>query len=111
MTVYTAKKAKQISGVSNIQNEISTNGPVQAAFNVYQDFFNYKSGVYKHVSGGLAGGHAIKIVGWGQSGSEPYWIVANSWGTSWGIDGFFWILRGHDECVIEYVVWGGLAAN
>ena len=67
-----------------------------------------KSGVYRHVSGSLAGGHAIKIVGWGVTSdghNTPYWIVANSWGVDWGLDGFFWILRGKDECGIEDNVW------
>ncbi|KAG2378426.1 hypothetical protein C9374_008313, partial [Naegleria lovaniensis] len=69
----------------------------------------YKSGVYHHVSGGLVGGHAIKIVGWGvdSESRKPYWICANSWGPSWGIDGFFWILRGVEECGIGRDVWTG----
>lgn len=61
------------------------NGPMEAGFEVYHDFFNYKSGVYHHVSGDLAGGHAIKILGWGQdSDGTDFWICANSWGSSWG---------------------------
>lgn len=39
-------------------------GGVSSGFDVYQDFMNYKSGVYKHVSGSLLGGHAVKIVGY-----------------------------------------------
>ena len=31
------------------------------------------SGVYKHVSGGVEGGHAIRIVGWGVDGGVKYW--------------------------------------
>lgn len=51
---------------------------------------NYKSGVYKHTTGGYLGGHAVKIVGWGETDDNvPYWIVANSWNTSWGLDGYF----------------------
>ena len=86
-------------------------GPVQGAFNVYRDFFSYKSGVYKHLSGSSAGGHAIKIVGWGVDSTSklPYWIVANSWDVTWGLNGFFWILRGSDECGIEDNVWSGQA--
>lgn len=30
----------------SIQTEIMTNGPVEASFTVYEDFVNYKSGVY-----------------------------------------------------------------
>ena len=40
-------------------------GPVEAAFTVYSDFENYKSGVYKSTSSKQLGGHAIRIVGWG----------------------------------------------
>jgi len=40
-----------------------TNGPVEATFTVYQDFYSYKSGVYSHVTGGAVGGHAIKMLG------------------------------------------------
>jgi len=42
-----------------------TNGPVEAAFNVYEDFLTYKTGVYKHTTGSLLGGHAVKCLGWG----------------------------------------------
>ena len=31
------------------------------------------SGVYKHVSGGPLGGHAIRILGWGTENGTPYW--------------------------------------
>ena len=65
-----------------------TNGPIEVAFNVYQDFMNYKSGVYIHKSGSFLGGHAVKAVGWGVEGGNKYWIIANSWGTGWGEQGF-----------------------
>ena len=52
---------------------------------------SYKSGVYIHTSGSVEGGHAVKIVGWGTSGSQDYWIVANSWGPNWGLSGYFWM--------------------
>lgn len=97
--------------VSQIQQEIMTNGPVEVAFTVYSDFEQYTGGVYQHVSGDELGGHAVKILGWGvdnTSGSPvPYWLVANSWNNDWGEDGFFRILRGSDECGIEdYAVAG-----
>lgn len=35
------------------------------------------------------GGHTITIIGFGQETGESYWIAANSWGTTWGEEGFF----------------------
>jgi len=108
---YTRSTYSISSSVTDIQHEIMTNGPVEAAFTVYEDFLAYKSGVYKHVKGGAVGGHAVKMIGWGvdsSSGNTPYWIIANSWTTTWGNDGYFWILRGKDECGIEDNVVAGL---
>jgi len=99
------------SDVSQIQTEIMTNGPVEAAFDVYADFPTYKSGVYQHVSGSYLGGHAIKILGWGDENGTPYWLVANSWNAGWGDNGFFKILRGSDECGIEDSIVAGKFLN
>lgn len=95
--------------VNQIMNEISTNGPVEACFSVYEDFVHYKSGVYQHTSGGYLGGHCIKIVGYGVENGKPYWLVNNSWTTYWGDKGQFKILRGSDECGIEDQVVAGQA--
>ncbi len=85
-----------------------TNGPVTAAFTVYEDFPTYSSGVYQHTTGSALGGHAIKIIGWGVESGTPYWTVANSWNESWGDNGTFKILRGVNHCGIESQVVAGL---
>jgi len=91
------------SNLEAVQEDIMTYGSIQMGFQVYQDFFTYSSGVYRHHTGGLAGGHAVKVTGWGVDSASglPYWIVANSWNTSWGMNGYFWILRGSNECDCE----------
>jgi cathepsin B len=96
------------SDASAIQTEIMTNGPVEAAFDVYEDFVSYKSGVYAHTTGSYLGGHAIKILGWGVENGSAHWIVANSWNEDWGDQGFFKIARGSDECGIESGVVAGI---
>lgn len=61
-------------------------GPVVTTLGVYADFMSYSSGVYKHVTGDMLGGHAISIVGYDDSTRSL--IVRNSWGQSWGENGF-----------------------
>lgn len=94
--------------MSEIQTEIMTNGPVEASFDVYEDFLTYKSGVYHHVQGKSLGGHSIKILGWGVEAGVPYWLVANSWNEDWGEKGFFKIKRGNNECGIEASIVAGI---
>ena len=94
---YKCKKNSVVQGknVNAIKAEILKNGPMETGFTVYEDFMNYKNGVYHYTSGKQLGGHAVKIVGWG----DGYWICANSWSTKWGMDGFFNI--GFGECGID----------
>merc|ERR1711865_1050458 len=67
----------------------------------YTDFEDYVEGVYQHVTGDKAGGHAVKIVGWGMDKGVKYWKIANSWNPYWGEKGYFRILRGQNHCGIE----------
>jgi len=100
---YSVKKRPQ-----DIQLELMKNGPVEAALTVYEDFLLYKSGVYQHVHGKALGGHAIRMLGWGVEDGTPYWLIANSWNTDWGDNGYFKILRGKDHCGIESQITAGL---
>jgi len=94
--------------VQAIQTEIMTNGPVQANFQVFTDFGQYQSGIYKRTKDAVIyGGHAVRILGWGTEDGVDYWLVANSWGYDWGESGLFRILRGNNECNIEDVVITG----
>jgi cathepsin B len=66
------------------------------------------TGVYQHVAGSVLGGHAIRILGWGVENGTSYWLVANSWNSDWGDNGYFRILQGRDECGIESSISAGL---
>jgi len=80
-----------------IKREIIENGPVVTMIPIYRDFLIYKTGVYKVIEGTsrFQSGHAVKIVGWGQTDAgEKYWVIENTWGESWGINGFAYIATG-----------------
>lgn len=102
------KSSYSVEGETEIMKELYTNGPVEAAFTVYSDFVQYKSGVYQHVTGEALGGHAVKMIGWGVENGKKYWLIANSWNPDWGDKGLFKILRGTDECGIESQIVAGI---
>jgi len=80
-----------------IERTVATLGVVSIAYQVVQDFRFYKSGVYtstKCKSGPMDVNHAVLVVGYDvdpQAG--PYWIIKNSWGLNFGIQGYFWMAR------------------
>ena len=91
-----------------IKTEIFTNGPVDATFQVFEDFLTYQSGVYHHVEGKNVSLHTVKIIGWGEENGEKYWLVVNSWNEDWGEKGLFKIRLGTNECGIESQVEAGM---
>jgi hypothetical protein len=62
-------------------------GPLGTSLTIYDDFFDYASGIYETVIDWPLGFHAVTIVGY--DSDQEYWICKNSWGASWGEDGFF----------------------
>ncbi|MDJ0952857.1 MAG: C1 family peptidase [Acidimicrobiia bacterium] len=96
----------KLTSPAAMKNWIATNGSITGCFVVYQDFFQYKSGVYRHVTGASRGGHCVEIIGYNDSLNA--WICKNSWGPNWGNKGYFMIEYG--QCSIE--TWlGPFGAN
>ena len=87
-----------ISGIYSCATYVAI-APILVAFEVYSDFYYYTGGIYEYTNGDYEGGHAVYIVGYDTTGPVDYWIVKNSWDSSWGEDGFFRIKMG--ECDIE----------
>jgi hypothetical protein len=88
----------------NIRNDIYKWGPIATGMQVYPDFYTFDPvhDIYEwDETGPQVGGHAIEIVGWGVKGDKNYWIVKNSWGPNWGINGYFLMSRGVNTCKIE----------
>lgn len=73
--------------VEDINEALVNYGPVCTVFWVYSDFNAYTGGIYQHTYGGLEGGHLVEIAGF--DNSNQCWIVKNSWGGSWGEEGYF----------------------
>eukprot|EP00694_Reclinomonas_americana_P005504 EC794662.1.p2 GENE.EC794662.1~~EC794662.1.p2 ORF type:complete len:128 (+),score=12.65 EC794662.1:228-611(+) len=71
----------------SIQTEILNNGPLEAGFSVYEDFFSYTTGVYKHVAGDLAGGHASRLLAgeWTRlrTRNTGWWPIAGAPAGAW----------------------------
>ncbi|MBO4207504.1 C1 family peptidase [Micromonospora echinofusca] len=82
---------------ASMKRALALYGSIVACMYVYQDFYAYRTGVYRHLSGELAGGHCVTLIGYDDV--QGCWIGKNSWGTNWGDGGFFRIAYG--ECGIE----------
>ncbi|XP_058769000.1 zingipain-2-like [Vicia villosa] len=74
--------------------------PIAVSFDVEQDFQHYTDGIYEGPNcpvDSIKTNHAMLIVGYGSIDGEDYWIVKNSWGTSWGRDGYIFVKRNTDK--------------
>lgn len=98
-----ASQYGSVNGPANMKKEIFARGPLTCGMYVTDNFENYKGGIYSEKTQSGSINHAISVVGWGKdkaSGVE-YWIVRNSWGTRFGLNGFFEIQMYKDNLNID----------
>ncbi len=78
------------ASVAKLKNALVYYGPLVVTMNVYKDFFSYSSGTYSYVGGPgntYQGGHAVELIGYNDK--RQCFIAKNSWGTGWGLSGYF----------------------
>jgi len=62
---------------------------------------NYTGGIFVDPTYPTGINHDISVVGWGEENGVKYWNVRNSWGSYWGEEGFFRVIRGENHIMIE----------
>jgi len=69
-------------------------GPVAVAIEADTLVFQlYSGGIIDNIKCGTNLDHGVLVVGYGQENGKKYWIVKNSWGPRWGLDGYVKIAR------------------
>jgi len=103
-----AKVVQHIDGYVNIRKGSETDmmnavgmRPVSAAIDAHHRPFKlYRSGVFQLDACTTHLTHGLLIVGYGTHSDRKYWKVKNSWGSTWGHEGYGMVLRDANMCAI-----------
>merc|ERR1711924_156803 len=91
---------KDISNEADLLDAVVNTGPVSVAIEADQMSFQMYSGGVLTGNCGTNLDHGVLAVGYGTDSGTDFWKVKNSWGSSWGMDGYVLIQRGVNKCGI-----------
>ena len=99
--VYNTDEFGHVKGEQAMMQEIYQRGPIACGVAVPDSLEKYTGGIYNDKTGDTNIVHDISVVGYGVENGVKYWTVRNSWGTQFGEDGFFRVIRGVNNIAIE----------
>jgi len=88
-----------LNSEDEMQDALANVGPISVAVNANIFWQLYGGGVLNPVSCPPRLDHGVAVVGYGTDGDD-YWIIKNSWGDTWGEEGFMRLVRGTNACGI-----------
>ncbi|XP_072284936.1 cathepsin S [Pyxicephalus adspersus] len=85
-------------GEDNLKQAIATVGPVSVGIDArHASFYLYKSGVYDDPTCTQDVNHGVLAVGYGNLGGKDFWLIKNSWGETYGDQGYVRIARNRNN--------------
>ncbi len=95
------KSWRRVTDTAEMKSLLDHNGPLASTMTVHQSFLNYISGVYHSLGDQdpILGRHMIARVGYDDSLGA--WLIRNSWGSNWGMEGYCWIKYGDSDIDVE----------